>query len=169
MSIPEVHPVVEADINEITLTGQIILRPNKSSTWQANLNFLYALCGLTFALAVGFALMGGWLVLLYAILELAIVYWSIYLCCHWCNREEVITISEHDVVIEKNKQRPSEQMHYQRIWSKFMIRAPRHPWDPASISIRSHGRETVLGSFLNRSDAVILTRLLKHVTGVNHP
>ena len=161
--------MVEADINETTLTGQIILRPNKSWTWQANLNFLYALFGLTFSLAISFALMGAWLVLLYSIMELAVVYWSIYLCCHWCNREEVITISEHHVVIEKSQRKPQVAMQYQRCWAKFMIRAPRHPWDPAHISIRSHGRETTLGGFLNRNDADVLKGLLKRVTGTQHP
>lgn len=155
--------MVEADINDESHTGRIILTPNASWSWRANLYLLYTLMGLSFTIGIAFMLMGAWVVLPYAITEMTVLAACIYYCAKQCNRQEVITVSEHEVSIETGIRRPLESRNYHRLWAKFMVRPPKHPWDPLIVSIRSHGNEQEIGSFLSRRDKSSLIEQLRRV------
>ena len=155
--------MVTADINDQTQTGQIILTPNASWSWKANLYLLYTLAGLSLSIGIGFMMLGAWVVLPYSILELLALTGCIYYCVLQCNRQEVIIVNEHEVRIQKGFRRPVETSNYHRLWAKFVVKAPRHPWDTEVISIASHGKEQELGSFLNQQDKSLLISQLKRV------
>lgn len=155
--------MIDAQIDDSSHTGQIILKPNASFTWQANLYLLYTLMAISLVVGVGFAIMGAWMILPYSVLELSILAVCIYLCVQKCNRQEVITVKEHEVLIEKGIRNPSETWSYHRLWAKFLVRPAKHPWDAQVVSIASHGKELELGSFLNRDDKIQLIALLKRV------
>lgn len=155
--------MVEADIDDQTRTGRIVLRPNASWTWQRNLYLLYTLMAVSLTVGVGFLFMGAWVILPYSLLELALLTVAIYYCVRQCQRQEVITVSEHEVQVQRGTRTPTESWRYHRVWARFMVKPPRHPWDPAIVSIRSHGEELELGSFLNQGDKTQLIALLKRV------
>jgi uncharacterized membrane protein len=155
--------MVIANIDDNSQTGQIVLKPNYSWTWRYNLYLLYTLMGISVTLGISFLLMGAWLILGYSIIEMAVLAACMHYCVSQCSKREVITVSEHDVHIEKGTRRPSKSWDYQRLWAKFLVQHPRHPWDPAVISIRSHGKELELGSFLSKPDKYELIRQLKRV------
>ena len=62
--------MVLAEINEQSLTGQIVLTPNFSWSWKANLYLLYTLMGISLVVGLGFMIHGAWLVLPFSILEM---------------------------------------------------------------------------------------------------
>ena len=155
--------MISANIDDNSQTGQIILQPNYSWPWRYNLYLLYTLTGISLSISIGFALLGAWVVLPYCVLELVVLGACMHYCVWQCSKREVITVSEEDVRIEKGINRPSESWDYQRHWAKFLVQKPRHSWDPAIVSIRSHGKETELGSFLNKPDKTELIRQLKRV------
>lgn len=155
--------MIEARIDDRSHTGRIILRPNASWSWRANVWLLYTLAGLSFTIGIGFMLMGAWLILPYSFLEMSVLALCIYHCVRQCNRLEVITVSEHEVKIESGVRGPEESHKYHRLWAKFLVKSPRHPWDPATVSIRSHGKEQEIGSFLSRPDKALLVTHLRRV------
>ncbi len=155
--------MVQADIDDRSHTGRIILTPNASWSWRANLYLLYTLLGVSFSIGVGFLSVGVWVILPYSMLEMGILSACIYFCSRQCQRQEVITISEHEVLVQKGFRRPETSWNYQRIWAKFLVKAPRHPWRPTVVAIRSHGRELEIGSFLANDDKVHLIALLRRV------
>ncbi len=157
--------MVEADIDDSSHTGRIVLRPNASWSWRANLRFLYLLMAVSLTIGVGFLLMGAWVVLPYSLLEMSVLAACIYYCVRQCNRQEVITISEHRVQVERGVRMPSDRRDYHRIWAQFLVRPPRHPWDPEVVAIRSHGQELEIGQFLNRRDKLKLIAQLRRVVG----
>jgi len=164
--------MVEAQIDESAHTGRIILKPNASWSWQANLYLLYTLMAISLTIGFGFLIMGAWLVLPYCLLELAVLAACIWYCVRQCNRQEVITISEHEVLVQRGIREPQETRYYHRIWAQFLIKPAKHPWDPAVVSIRSHGEEDEIGSFLSRSDkAELIAELRKIVSAyqAQHP
>lgn len=153
--------MVEADIDDSAFTGRIILRPNASWSWQANLYLLYTLTGISLVISLAFMLMGAWLVLPWsggALIVLAACTWY---CVRQCNRQEVITLSEDEVVIERGIRAPRERRTYQRTWAQFLIKPAAHPWDPAMVSIRSRGEEDEIGSFLNSADKAKLITVIR--------
>ena len=151
------------DIDDESRTGVIILRPNHSWSWRANLIFLSILMGVSLSIAVGFFLLGAWVILPFSLLEMTFLAICIHYCVKQCARQEVITISDYEVLIERGVKSPSQQLTFQRVWAKFFVESPRHPWDPVSLFIRSHGKESEIGSFLNRRDKLYLVGLLKRV------
>lgn len=155
--------MVVTDIDENSRTGIIILRPNHSWSWRANVLFLSMLMGVSLAIAVGFLLAGAWVILPFTVLELTVVALCIHYCVRQCARQEVITISDFEVTIEQGIRGPIQQQTFQRMWAKFFVERPRHPWYPVSLFIRSHGQELEIGSFLNSRDKQNLVSQLKRV------
>jgi uncharacterized membrane protein len=155
--------MVNSQIDDETRTGQIILTPNASWSWQANLYLLYTLLAISLTVGIGFAAMGVWMILPYSILELSVLAICIYICVQKCNRQEVIRVEEHAVTVEKGIRRPSETFSYHRLWAKFVVKPPRHPWETETITIASHGKELELGGFLTRADKQLLIADLKRV------
>ncbi len=155
--------MILADIDDQNRTGVIILRPNHSWSWRANVLFLSVLMGVSLSIAFGFLMAGAWVILPFSVLEMAVVALCIHYCVKQCSRQEVITISDHEVRIESGIRVATNAETYQRMWAKFFVQKPKHPWDPASLVIRSHGRELEIGSFLNRRDKHDLVKMLKRV------
>jgi uncharacterized membrane protein len=155
--------MIDANIDDQSHTGQIVLKPNASFSWASNLYLLSALIAVSLVIGVGFALMGAWMILPYSVLELAVLTICIYICVQNCNRLEVITVREHDVTIERGIRYPSETWNYHRLWTKFLVKPAKHPWDGQTVTISSHGNELELGSFLSRKDKIELIAYLKRV------
>ena len=70
--------MVVAEIDDNSRTGIIILRPNNSWSWRANVLFLSVLMGVSMSIAFGFLLAGAWVVLPFSLLEMAVVAYCIY-------------------------------------------------------------------------------------------
>lgn len=155
--------MIDANIDDQSHTGQIVLKPNASFTWAANLYLLYTLMAVSLVIGVGFALRGAWMILPYSVFELTVLAICIYICAQNCNRQEVITVREHDVTIERGIRHPSETWNYHRLWAKFLVKPAKHPWDGQTVMITSHGNELELGSFLSRKDKIELIACLKRV------
>ena len=156
--------MVVTDINDTSRTGTIILRPNHSWSWRANVLFLSILMAVSMTIAIGFLLAGAWVVLLFSVIEMTVVALCIHHCVKQCTRQEVITISDFEVKIQQGIKKPSREQTFTRMWAKWFVQKPRHPWDPVSLVIRSRGEELEIGSFLNRSDKRDLVSELKRVT-----
>ena len=124
---------------------------------------LYTLAGISVLINLWLLAIGIWVVLPYSILELSVLWLCIYYCVYRCNLQEVITISQFEVLIEKGYLKAVESHNYNRSWAQFTVRKEKHPWDPKVVSIRSHGEEMEIGSFLNKQDKEVLIRELKRV------
>ena len=155
--------MIITDIDETHQTGTIVLRPNSSWSWHANLLFLSILMLVSLTIGFSFLIAGAWLVLPFSVLEMTFVVLCIHYCVRQCSRQEVIRISDHEVRIERGIREASQKETFQRIWAKFLVQPPKHPWDPAALFIQSHGRKAEIGSFLNRRDKYKLVSLLKQL------
>lgn len=156
--------MVVTDIDETSRTGIIILRPNHSWSWRANVLFLSVLMVVSMTIAIGFLFAGAWVILPFSLLEMTVVAFCIHYSVKQCKRQEVITISDYEVKIEQGIRGPSHVQTFIRMWATWFVQKPRHPWDPVSLVIRSHGQELEIGSFLNRRDKTDLVSQLKKVT-----
>lgn len=114
-------------------------------------------------IGIAFLLAGAWVILPFTIIEMTAVATCLFYCVRQCQRQEVITISEHTLRVERGLRRPVESWDYHRVWTRFMVRPAKHPWDPAVISIRSHGQDLEIGQFLSRRDKSDLVEQLRRV------
>ena len=155
--------MVLTEIDDATNTGVIVLRPNKSWSWRANILFLCVFVAISLTISTGFLFVGAWLILPFSILEISFVSACLYYCVRQCSRQEVITVSNHEVIVEAGVKEPNNQKTFQRAWAKFFVQKPQRPWESLTLSIRSHGQTTEIGSFLNRTDKENLVSQLRRV------
>ncbi|MFT7131433.1 MAG: putative membrane protein [Cyclobacteriaceae bacterium] len=160
--------MVDSQLDQVSLTGRIILTPNFSWSWGANLKFLYTLMAVSLTMSMGFLVAGAWVILPYAVLELSVLWLCIYYCVYQCNRQEVITILEHEVIVERGVLKRQESRNFNRSWSQFLITRPKRYGDPDIVSIRSHGEEMEIGSFLSKPDKSQLIAHLRRVVSAWH-
>ena len=155
--------MVKVHTNKLEGFSQIILKPNASFSWAANLQLLYGLLIISLAIGLGFVYVGAWVILPYSIIELSVLTACVYYCVKRCNQQEVITIEEFEVSLQRGHKAPSEELSFHRLWAKFVVSAPRHPLDPSKVTLLSQGKEYEIGSFLSAKDKTQLIEVLKRL------
>lgn len=126
----------------------LILRPNIALTWRQTRLVLLFTAGFCFALAGLFALMGMWLILPFAGLEVGALALALIATAQRAYDTEVVRVSEAKVEIEKGRRRPEHHWSFDRIWSEVILAVPGHPWYPTRLTVRSRGEQVELGKFL---------------------
>ena len=152
--------MVLTEIDDSANTGVIVHRPNNSWSWRANISFLSVFMGVSLTIAFGFVLTAAWVILSFSLLEIAILGACIHHCVRQCSRQEAITVTDHEITIESGIRKPLNQKTFKRTWAKFFV---SKPWEIPTLSIRSHGEETKIGSFLIQRDKDDLVSQLRRV------
>ncbi len=143
---------------------RFVLRPNRSLSWQGSLVFFLSLLLLSTAISLSLTLLGFWMVLPFAGLEMLALGIGLYVVACRCYECEVISIAGNSILIEKGRGYPRQQWTLGRVWACIVLeRCPRQ-WYPSRLLIRSHGRAVEVGRFLDEEErqqlAVELTRSL---------
>ncbi len=161
--------MITSEFDDRECRGRIILRPNRSWTWQANVAFLAIMMTVSLSISFGFMLQGMWVVLPFALLELAVLAGCLYYCVRRTHQQEVLTFSPEALLVERGIHKPQLQIEFQRYFTRFFVKRPRHRWYGKRIAVRCRDTEMEIGSFLNPEeidDLVVqlraMIRLLDH-------
>lgn len=142
-----------------------VLRPNRSMSWRGALAFFFSLLIISSFIAVSLAVMGFWLVLPFAGLEMIALGVGLYLVACRSYECEVICISKDSIRIEKGRRFPRHQCTFGRVWAKVVLEPCPKSWYPSRLFIRSHGRAVEVGRFLHEEErrhlAIELSRTLR--------
>lgn len=155
--------MVIAEYDPESRRGRIILTPNRSWSWHANLVFLGILATVCLLIGTAFLLQGMWLILPFSLLEVVLVGIALYYCARRTHRQEVLTFSEDELWIERGHRRPEKRHVFKRLFARFFVRRPRHPWYPTRIAVRSKGQEVEVGDFLSPDDKDRLIEELRRI------
>lgn len=139
---------------------QIVLTPNRSATWQFNCTVLKLFGIVVFGIAIGWSLMGVWIVLPFAGIEFALLVYFVYRTSHDCYRKEVLHLEDNRIRFERGRRFPTAQIEFDRNACEFIKQNPNHVWSAAAIKLRCRGKYTRIGRFLNRDDVDQLWRML---------
>lgn len=127
--------------------------------------FFASTCALTLAIAVPFALQGFWPVLPFAGLEMAVLGWALRVSLARRDEREIITVTDHDVVVEADTARSHSRTVFQRYWAQVRMRRAVSPLHPSRLTIESHGRQREVGSFLTEQERRALSSRLQRLVG----
>jgi uncharacterized membrane protein len=144
---------------------RIIARPNCSLSPKGRIGVVALIASFSLAVAIGFSLIGAWLVLPFAGLELvAVAYAFYYINCHAADYES-ITIEGDQLAVEKRDYKNTSQIVFHRYWARVLLR--RLPSGDQSLLLRSHGKEVEFGRhFMNNDQRLALAQQLKRRVGV---
>ncbi len=139
----------------------IIARPNQSATWGVNVLLILALAVPVLTIAVVFAVLGAWLILPFAGLELLALGAALY-HVNWKQQyRHVITLSEDTVCIDKGYYAPRQRWRFPRQGTGLTITTEQHPWAGPELCVHDRNESVILGEFLSREDSLKLLDLLQ--------
>ena len=142
----------------------IVIKPNKSSTWRANLYALIAISIPSLGAGIGFALLGAWPILPFAGLELIALGAALYYVNWNLEYRQVVTVSERNVKIEKGYFIPKRSWLWEREDTAVNVINAKNQWEGPSLWLHNRESRTSLGEFLSKEEAEdLLKRLRAHL------
>lgn len=144
--------MITSEFDEQARIGRIVLRPNRSWTWRANTLFIGTLLVVSLSIGVAFTLRGLWVVLPFTVLELGILSGCLWYCVRRTHRQEVLTFSPEALVLERGILRPEQRIEFQRFFTRFFVKGPRHPWYDKRVAVRCRDQEYEIGTFLGGAE-----------------
>ena len=152
-------------MNQVAADFEMVARPNSSLTAKGRVYAVVIIAAISFAVAIGFSLIGAWLVLPFAGIELlAIGYAFYYIHCHSQDYESIV-IEGDQISVEKKSYKAVSKMVFNRYWVKVLLRLT--PNGDQMLSLRSHGKEIDFGrSYMTNDQRLELAKQLKERVGV---
>ena len=144
--------MVKIESNNITNTHRILLRPNQSISWRLSLIFICFIAITCLSIGVAFAFLGATLILPFAGLEVILVSICVYIVLRKSYCQEVITMTQDKLKIQRAIGKSEKIWEYFRIWSYLLVERPKHPWYPAHIFVTSKGERVPVGDFLTEDE-----------------
>jgi len=144
---------------------KIILRPNNSLSPTGSVKVLAVLFLILLIVATSFSLMGAWLVLPFAGLEILGLAGAFYYVYLHSNDYESITITDENLIVEKKNYKELTTTTFQRYWAQVIVRdlEQRHASGrKIGLFITSHGKEVEFGRyFINDGQRTMFARELR--------
>lgn len=140
----------------------LVLRPNRSLSWQGNLILWCLLVVLVLTVATAMALAGAWVVLPFAGLELLGLLGGLYYTSRQCHRQEVLHITPGTVRLEKGLYEKEREWEMPRQWVRLCLTMPLRGWKPPRLQLVHRDTEVTLASFLNQDDTRALVSFLEN-------
>lgn len=138
-----------------------LLTPNRSMSWKGNMRIWLALLLLSALIVTGFSLIGAWVILPFAGLELAALAAGFYYSSRQCQKQEVLVLGPSGIRLEKGIKRKEAEWEMPRQYTRVWQDEPRHPFTPSKLHLQFRDQEISLGSFLNLDDTDALLAILQ--------
>lgn len=146
--------------------SHIILRPNRSLTWNEAKLVMLVMFFVVMIIAVAWTFVGAWLVLPFAGIEVGLFIFLLYRVTKATYRQEVIRINDEQISIECGNFRNYQTTILDKRNVHFVYVSSENDWTLPVMQL-SDGKTSVrLGSFLNIDDA---TKLSKTMTELEIP
>jgi len=146
-------------------SDEIVIRRSGSLPPQAALVLFTTFVLVSLVIATGFVLMGAWLVLPFAGLEVAVVAVALgYLARHRSDRD-VIAIDGDRVTVTRWRGNRRTAAEFHRQWARVGLVPAAHGWHPSRLLIRGHGREVEVADALDEGERREIARRLDRVLG----
>ena len=100
---------------------EILIKPNSSLNGTARILFLLSIFILCGGIAIIFYIVGATLILPFAGIELAVVFFAFYLNFRWSDQKEIVTLSLDHVLVEKGRKTKEYSWKEFRTFTAFEI------------------------------------------------
>lgn len=123
--------------------------------------FFVAVAVLTLLVAMRFILLGAWLVLPFALLEIVVLGVSLYLFERASCYSETIQIAPDSIlIIARNGVTTLREYRFQPYWVQIALQLDPRDWYPSKLLLRSHGESIEIGACLTNADRKMLAKTI---------
>jgi uncharacterized membrane protein len=157
--------VSTVEAGAVDVQHRIELSPNCSLTPASARVFVVSVAGLTFGVALLFAVAGFWPVLPFAALEMMLLCWAVHASMRAGSLREVIVVSDDAVLVERRWLGNTRRLVFARHWATVKLCGPPAARYPRRLVIESHGRACEVGRFLTEDERRGLAARLCELVG----
>ncbi len=139
-----------------------LIRPNRSMTAKGMSLFVVFVGLAVFLVAMRFALLGAWVILPFAILEVvlfAVAFWWYEKASRY---RETIKLSKNNILITKESLKFRKSWQFNPYWVQVKLLPNANNWYPSQLLIRSQGKQVEIGSCLTNQERQELSEALKN-------
>ncbi|MEJ2141049.1 MAG: DUF2244 domain-containing protein [Gammaproteobacteria bacterium] len=159
--------MIESNLDISKGQGHIVVCPNMSGQWQTTKLFLGIVSCLALLIAIAFALLGLWMILPFAGLEIIALVSLMYWVAHQCRRKQVIHFEDNRIRVENGYHLPKSTWESELFFTRLLIdKPPYRGGQPLKVFLRSKQQQLELGEFLNEQDKKKLIGELRGVINV---
>ena len=138
-----------------------MLGPNQSMTWRGLMTIYGVIVFFSMTIAIAFYSVGLTLILPFSGVELLALGVALYITAWRGGHREVIIIEDDKIIVETGRKTPEQRLEFQRHWARVILERSWNHWYPSRLLIRSHGRQTEIGRFLNEQERQGLAKELQ--------
>lgn len=143
--------------------NRLVIRPNRSLPVAGIMTLFVAVSMLALTIGVGFALVGAWMVLPFAVLEVLIV----GVLCRWFYRHaddcELVVVEPDCVRIIKRQGTALTRHEFARYWVRLRWERPGTGSGARRLLIGSHGKFVSLADDITEADRALVARELEEL------
>ncbi|ASJ71147.1 DUF2244 domain-containing protein [Granulosicoccus antarcticus] len=147
--------------DEKGVTVRLIVTPNRSMSWRANLYLAASLGFICMGMALVLASFGLWMVVPFAGAEVLLIITCLYLTLKRLSRKEVITVDNEAIRLEWGYNHPEVIVNLPRRWTRLSYNCPESLFEVGHLSVAAHGKHYTLGRCLNKVEKKALFTELK--------
>lgn len=140
-------------------------RPNCSLSEASGRKVFWAVAVMTLVPACGFGILGYWLMLPFAGLEIGVLAWAFERMSRRRGDYELLEILGEEVLLDSRQDGKLEHRRFNRRWVQLVVQNKNPMSGHVRLAFRSHGRETEIGLFLNDEDRLDLAGSLRSWVG----
>ena len=129
--------------------------------------FTAGVSALTLGVALRFWIIGAWVVLPFAFLEVLVLGVSMYMFERRTRFAEIIEINNGTLWVTRLDSRNRQEWNFQPYWVQVVLKADPRNWYPNRLFLRSHGRLLEIGGCLTNEERTQLSETLKHELLIN--
>ncbi len=145
--------------------GYIVLSPNLSARWQSTKVFLFIVSFFALCIGVAFALVGLWMILPFAGVEIMVLLLVMHRVARQCYRKQVIHISPEKIRVEQGIAQPHSIWESELFWTRLIVQQPGHAWHATKIILRGRYEKIEIGAFLTEQEKnELITKLRPFVS-----
>ena len=139
----------------------IVLSPNLSARWQSTKIFLFIVSFFALSIGVAFALVGLWVILPFAGIEIIVLLLVMYRVARKCYRKQVIYMSAEKIRVEQGIAQPHSVWESELFWTRLIVQQPGHVWHASKIILRGRNEQIEIGAFLTEHEKKELIKKLR--------
>lgn len=142
---------------------QLILSPNRSMSWESNKRILWVLFFVNMTIAAAWSVMGAWMVLPFAGLEVLCVGIGMYYVSWKLSFKQIIVINADSLVLQTGVYFPKQEWRWQ-LSNTLLLRKPnKYRMSAPDLFLKHLNDKVEVGEFLNRKEKKDLRQHLNNV------
>jgi uncharacterized membrane protein len=137
-----------------------ILTPHRSLSPRGFALLMFGICAVSFTAGLAFFLMGAWPIVGFFGLDVLLIYIAFKINFRAARLYETVTLTRDTLTVERVSPRgDAQRWQFQPAWLKvFMDDPPEHD---SQLTLRSHGRDLRIGTFLTAEERLELAQALR--------